>query len=111
LASSIRGAVEHARAIMLDNLVDRGTRLNPSERCSMAELSEELIAWLKLPAPGVGRIDLKDSLALVSANAIPGTLMVDERSMRIQATHELVEEILRKLGPFAEEIGHAKGVS
>jgi hypothetical protein len=102
----------HQRGIHHRDLkVDQGTRLDPSERRSMAHISEELSAWLKPPGLVPDPADIRGALAFVSASAAPGQQWADERSERIQMAHEFIEAILTKLTPLAEELRCAPGIS
>src|SRR5205085_6252626 len=47
---SIADLRPHQRASLLDQLVDRTTRLDPTQRPPMAEVATELDRWLALPA-------------------------------------------------------------
>ncbi len=62
----IASLVSHTRANQLDLLVARATRLDPLQRCTMAEVAVELNAWLAPAVPAASPGDLSALLARIA---------------------------------------------
>lgn len=62
-STTVSAYVNHPRAAELDALLERGTKMNPRRRLTMAEVVNELNAWLSPPEP-LEPDDLTDVAAL-----------------------------------------------
>src|SRR5205807_1240718 len=55
------------RGYLLDRLIDRATRYEPADRPTMAEVRDELRAWLEFPRRTSPKMDLVDVAARIAA--------------------------------------------
>lgn len=101
----------HARAGLLDELVDRMTRLDPAQRPSMREIADELQAWLRL-APTPVAVDVSAFRAAMRTKLgreiAEQDLQAERKQLAIRAVRGLQERMrplndaLRELHPRAE---------
>jgi len=91
---SIADLRAHPRATLLDQIVDRATTLEPSERPSMAEMAAELERWLALP-PLPPALDLSSEAARLRQQ-LAGELNAEDlleqrKELALAAVHQLNE--------------------
>jgi serine/threonine protein kinase len=108
---SIADSRYHPRAALLDQLIDRATRIHPEERPKMSEVAEELAAWNKLPEPQAV-IDISSARAQlreqIGKQLEAEDLAADRKELALAAVRRLAElfkplnQALRDLHPRAE---------
>jgi hypothetical protein len=94
------------RAADLDRVIDRATRTEPGQRPVMAQLAEELAAWLQLAqgddAPSPGLEDLAAQLRRTFGDALSvGQL----RELQLAHGRQRAAELTAALDEFAHELG------
>lgn len=70
-AHSIGQYLWHPRLGLLDGLIERSTRMNPSERPTMAVVAADLRAWLAAPAVPPAEVDLSEVMHRLRTAARP----------------------------------------
>ncbi|HVC07356.1 MAG TPA: serine/threonine-protein kinase [Solirubrobacterales bacterium] len=95
----------HPQATRLDELVDRATRLNPTQRQSAAELAAELREWLELPVTQAD-FDLSAASSAVRealAPEIDDTDRVESWKEETYKAARRLEELVRPLNDAMKE--------
>lgn len=95
----------HPHAALLDQLVDRSTRINPAERPSAAELAAELESWLNLPiaAEDLDLTQASSALRGVLAAEIDDTQKIEAWKDDAYAASRRLEELVRPLSEAMKE--------
>lgn len=92
----------HPQAVRLDELIDRATRLNPSERPSAADFASELDGWLELPVEQAD-FDLSDA-----SSAVRATLASEiDETQRVEGWKEDAYKAARRLEEFVRPLTEA----
>ena len=97
------GAIRpHANAHLLDEVIERATRVDPVARPSMAQFARDLGAWLELPEPDQALSELADLAAELRAAAGPSLSADEAANRRKAATLSLFERVQEALRPLNE---------
>jgi hypothetical protein len=108
---SIADSRYHPRAVLLDQLIDRATRIHAAERPAMREVADELATWIKMPEPtavvdiGAARARLR---AQIEQELAAEEVTDDRKGFALAAVGRLpqlftpLNQTLRDLHPRAE---------
>jgi serine/threonine protein kinase len=100
-STTISAYVNHQQAAQLDVLLERGTKMDPRSRLTMAEVVSELDAWLNPPEP-LGPDDLTDISTLFATKRHRAEKEDERRLAGIERAREsfarLVEHVHRLEG-------------
>jgi serine/threonine protein kinase len=89
----------HPNAVVLDRLIDRGTRLHPEERPTMAEFATDLRAWQELKGPSAP-LDVSELGARFRAKLerqLAAEDLLQQRKDLAHATARRLQELVRPL--------------
>ena len=106
-AFSITAYANHSKAYLLDALLARCTQIEPTERPSMSEVAEELVAWLepsKVPREAGDVQDLGRQVGLMEKARAARSA---ERNWAHQMLAQLSERIVEALSPIAQKLRSA----
>jgi len=98
------------RAYILDALVEKATRIDPKQRPTMKDFSDELSAWLEFPrspSPVDDLSDLQTQISPILQSHIRAQTIQEECTKHVETSITRIVELLR---PFAENLEKVTGL-
>lgn len=104
----VSAQVSHPRAPLLDQLIEACTRHNPERRPTMADLHDELRAWVSPPTPSSAS-DVQDLAARVRAATASNEREARQRAESWHRFSDILVTIANRLQPLARQL-HEQGL-
>jgi serine/threonine protein kinase len=92
--STLSQSTGHSRATTLDLLIDKATRLDPSERPTMREVSDELHAWTHPTSVGTSIPPIKD----IATRILSNSASVRSHGERLNEWREIAQRTITPIG-------------
>lgn len=96
----------HSQASLIDQLIDRATRVHPEERPTMTDVAGELAAWLAMPEPlvTVNVAEARGRLRAKIDREIAAAEIVDDRKELAQATVRRLAKLFAPLNQALQDL-------
>lgn len=93
----------HPNATALDRLIDRTTRIEPTQRPTMAEVAEELAAWARL-APDPVAVDLAGLKEQLRKKLAAHLVAQDVDEQRKEAARRAMQALTERVRPLNDQL-------
>jgi serine/threonine protein kinase len=101
----LSSALLHERAPLLDPLIDRATRNDPTERPTMREIEAHLAAWLAGPPPAPARLAIDDLREVAQRLTAPDRADDEARQRASDRASTAYPALQDRLQVLAEQMG------